>query len=488
MYLFVQLVEMVYDVYARYCNVPNSHVHFNDALRVKTVQGLGYLVQKNPRMLLKAQQDHTLQTMILHPDPKVRTQILASLTDLLQGEEARLEKLHATQGTKVGKDQVQGDQEGDASLIGGVMQAQLPNMLKVATQKEASIRTQAIACIGLLLTQGLIAPMQCIPTLVALETDQLASVRDTAYLHLVAIHSKFPNMVSGPAIQGIFSSYQFQTRAFGKAIVCDTDNVCYLGRMYRTCIQGNRSQRHAFFNGLLGAFRERGPVFTALAANRLTPAVALGYLTYVAQVLSAMPYDVEDEPLYVVYTINRDVALGLGAVQDKVKKYLGDDTTLDNLPEPDAPIKPEVAAVGPTAFALALLVRLKMALKAAYGLDNETCQTFQTSNTTKARMRYRTFRTRVYECVVVDVGQRNARIAHDGGPRLDFDPHERGRHNDGGGGWDRHVEWMDTTQAPRRGRGPGPGAIGFRLGTPTTDQEESQTTQARRPAQAKASE
>ncbi|RHY89013.1 hypothetical protein DYB31_015248, partial [Aphanomyces astaci] len=197
----------------------------------------------------------------------------------------------------------------------------------------------------------------------------LASVRDTAYLHLVAIHSKFPNMVSGPAIQGIFSSYQFQTRAFGKAIVCDTDNVvrCYLGRMYRACIQGNRSQRHAFFNGLLGAFRERGPVFTALAANRLTPAVALGYLTYVAQVLSAMPYDVEDEPLYVVYTINRDVALGLGCVCVFVKKYLGDDTTLDNLPEPpDAPIKPEVAAVGPTAFALALLANETPVSRAAH--------------------------------------------------------------------------------------------------------------------------
>ncbi|RHY21545.1 hypothetical protein DYB36_002019 [Aphanomyces astaci] len=349
-----QVVKPAVDCLA---TLTTSGLHRPPKLLLKILEMLYAFLVKNPRMLLKAQQDHTLQTMILHPDPKVRTQILASLTDLLQGEEARLEKLHATQGTKVGKDQVQGDQEGDASLIGGVMQAQLPNMLKVATQKEASIRTQAIACIGLLLTQGLIAPMQCIPTLVALETDQLASVRDTAYLHLVAIHSKFPNMVSGPAIQGIFSSYQFQTRAFGKAIVCDTDNVvrCYLGRMYRACIQGNRSQRHAFFNGLLGAFRERGPVFTALAANRLTPAVALGYLTYVAQVLSAMPYDVEDEPLYVVYTINRDVALGLGCVCVFVKKYLGDDTTLDNLPEPDAPIKPEVAAVGPTAFALALL-------------------------------------------------------------------------------------------------------------------------------------
>ncbi|RHZ05489.1 hypothetical protein DYB31_008419 [Aphanomyces astaci] len=223
-----QVVKPAVDCLA---TLTTSGLHRPPKLLLKILEMLYAFLVKNPRMLLKAQQDHTLQTMILHPDPKVRTQILASLTDLLQGEEARLEKLHATQGTNVGKDQVQGDQEGDASLIGGVMQAQLPNMLKVATQKEASIRTQAIACIGLLLTQGLIAPMQCIPTLVALETDQLASVRDTAYLHLVAIHGKFPNMVSGPAIQGIFSSYQFQTRAFGKAIVCDTDNVvrvCFL--------------------------------------------------------------------------------------------------------------------------------------------------------------------------------------------------------------------------------------------------------------------
>ncbi|RHY34077.1 hypothetical protein DYB32_001168 [Aphanomyces invadans] len=145
------------------------------------------------------------------------------------------------------------------------MIAQLDDILKVAVQKEASIRSQAIACIGLLLTQGLIPPMRCIPTLIALETDQ-----------------------------------------------------------------------------------------------RLPVVAALGYLIYVAQLLSVLP-----------------------TVQDKMKKFLGKDASFDNLPVTD-PVKPELVAVGHSAFGLALLVRLKMALKAAYLLDNEKCQTFQTTNTTKA--------------------------------------------------------------------------------------------------------
>ncbi|CAK4381060.1 unnamed protein product [Aphanomyces euteiches] len=207
-----KLVEMVYDVYARYAKVPSSHQNFNVALRVKT-----------------AQQDNTLKLTILHSDANVRTQILASLTELLQAEEARLEKLHETQLSTQSREHVQGDQEGEASYIGSVMQAQLQNILKVALQKEASIRSQAISCLGLLLTQGLVAPMQCISTLVALETDHIATVRDAAYMHLVGIHEKFPTMVSGPAIQGIYSSYQFQMRAFGKCTVCDEDGVCFLG-------------------------------------------------------------------------------------------------------------------------------------------------------------------------------------------------------------------------------------------------------------------
>ncbi|CAK4253506.1 unnamed protein product [Aphanomyces euteiches] len=350
-----KLVEMVYDVYARYAKVPSSHQNFNVALRVKT-----------------AQQDNTLKLTILHSDANVRTQILASLTELLQAEEARLEKLHETQLSTQSREHVQGDQEGEASYIGSVMQAQLQNILKVALQKEASIRSQAISCLGLLLTQGLKQIMY-----------HIATVRDAAYMHLVGIHEKFPTMVSGPAIQGIYSSYQFQMRAFGKCTVCDEDGVCFLGRVYRACIQGNSSQRNSFFNGLLNVFREKGPIFTALADQKIPPVMALGYLSYVAQILSVLPYDVEDEPLFIVYTINREVSLTLGAIQDKMQKVLGREATFDNMPVSE-PWRPELTTVGHAAFATALLIRLKLALKEAYNLDNEKCQTFQTTKSTKA--------------------------------------------------------------------------------------------------------
>ncbi|CAK4130171.1 unnamed protein product [Aphanomyces euteiches] len=350
-----KLVEMVYDVYARYAKVPSSHQNFNVALRVKT-----------------AQQDNTLKLTILHSDANVRTQILASLTELLQAEEARLEKLHETQLSTQSREHVQGDQEGEASYIGSVMQAQLQNILKAALQKEASIRSQAISCLGLLLTQGLKQIMY-----------HIATVRDAAYMHLVGIHEKFPTMVSGPAIQGIYSSYQFQMRAFGKCTVCDEDGVCFLGRVYRACIQGNSSQRNSFFNGLLNVFREKGPIFTALADQKIPPVMALGYLSYVAQILSVLPYDVEDEPLFIVYTINREVSLTLGAIQDKMQKVLGREATFDNMPVSE-PWRPELTTVGHAAFATALLIRLKLALKEAYNLDNEKCQTFQTTKSTKA--------------------------------------------------------------------------------------------------------
>ncbi|CAK4196723.1 unnamed protein product [Aphanomyces euteiches] len=347
---------------------------FADSKVSKLEADLKKLVLGAPPQVVKpaAQQDNTLKLTILHSDANVRTQILASLTELLQAEEARLEKLHETQLSTQSREHVQGDQEGEASYIGSVMQAQLQNILKAALQKEASIRSQAISCLGLLLTQGLKQIMY-----------HIATVRDAAYMHLVGIHEKFPTMVSGPAIQGIYSSYQFQMRAFGKCTVCDEDGVCFLGRVYRACIQGNSSQRNSFFNGLLNVFREKGPIFTALADQKIPPVMALGYLSYVAQILSVLPYDVEDEPLFIVYTINREVSLTLGAIQDKMQKVLGREATFDNMPVSE-PWRPELTTVGHAAFATALLIRLKLALKEAYNLDNEKCQTFQTTKSTKA--------------------------------------------------------------------------------------------------------
>jgi cohesin loading factor subunit SCC2 len=281
---------------------------------MKTVHGFGFLFHQHPRWFLKAHQDGILSSILLDPVPEVRHQILTSLVELLQAEEARLESIQKID-EKV-KEQVQGDQEGDASLIGGVMQAQLKTILKLAIQKQASIRLQAMSCIGLLLTQGLVSPLECIPTLVALLCDNVPVIRDAAYRHIAALHEKSPNIANTPAIQGIFQSFNFQLRAFnGQWNVMNSasnDHVeCFFGLLYRKCMQHQRLQRFNFFNALLNVFREKGPVFVSIQKNELKTEKGLSYLAYVASILATLPYDVEEEPLYIVYTINRDVSLHL---------------------------------------------------------------------------------------------------------------------------------------------------------------------------------
>uniref|UniRef100_H3HBF3 Sister chromatid cohesion protein n=1 Tax=Phytophthora ramorum TaxID=164328 RepID=H3HBF3_PHYRM len=211
------------------------------------------------------------------------------MKELLLYEEQRLGNGLATQRmdrSKSKEQQVQGDQEADASLIGNVMQAELGNLL--------------------------------------------------------AVYERFPSQFLTPSIKGIRDSYSFQLR--------------------------NKPA----------------------SANSSITVGNLKYLCYLAQIIAALPYEVENEPLYIIYLINRYASLRLGPVLDDLRETfakagvaadkLEDDES--NLSQVDIdkyrPLSPltgsELAALetnGCTAFALALMLHLKLALKANYKLDNE---------------------------------------------------------------------------------------------------------------------
>lgn len=89
---------------------------------------------------------------------------------MLIAEQKRLETHKGSKASK--KTQVQGDTEGDATLIGSIMEAQLKAIIRLCMHKDETMRIESLNLIGLLLIQGLISPLICIPTLVALETDQ----------------------------------------------------------------------------------------------------------------------------------------------------------------------------------------------------------------------------------------------------------------------------------------------------------------------------
>ncbi|KAJ0409008.1 hypothetical protein ATCC90586_005192 [Pythium insidiosum] len=117
---------------------------------------------------------------------------------------------------------------------------------------------------------------------------------------------------------------------------------------------------------------------------------------------AALPYDVEDEPLYIIYLINRYVTLKLGSTLQELRKEfatlgIAKDKILDEEfdlstidiqkyigKRCDSEKLKSVVVQCCIAFAINLLIRVKFFLKGQYLLDNEKCHTYQPGSATKA--------------------------------------------------------------------------------------------------------
>ncbi|KAG7393708.1 Sister chromatid cohesion protein 2 [Phytophthora pseudosyringae] len=398
------ITESLYELYTQFVRMLG-----NDACAAKAVQGMGFLFPIRPRLFLHAQQDGLLSFLLKANTRKTKLQCLVSMKELLLFEEQRLENGLATRSmnqSKSKEQQVQGDQEADASLIGNVMQAELGNILVLLLQKVPQIRKEAIACIGVLLTQGLVNYLQCIPYLVALETDRVLDVRDAAFSQLLALYERFRGQFHTPLIQGIQDSHPFQLSVYGNATALGVDenkkDFCLFGRLYTNCVKSHGSR---FLEALVNQFTDQGRVLKPLKSEPATAKMEgfttrLKYLCYLAQIISTLPYEVEDEPLHIIYLINRYVSLRLGPVLDDFRKTFAkvgvapklleedDESDLSTLKIDDYKLRPlassELTALqtyGGIAFAIAVLLRLKLVLKRNFQLDNEKCATYKPSAT-----------------------------------------------------------------------------------------------------------
>ncbi|POM65924.1 Hypothetical protein PHPALM_18289 [Phytophthora palmivora] len=332
------------------------------------------------------------------------------MKDLLHFEEQRLGNGLATRTmnqSKSKEQQVQGDQEADASLIGNVMQAELGDILMLSLQKVPQIRKEAVTCVGALLTQGLVNPSQCIPNLVALETDRVHEVRDAAFSQLLELFEKVQSDFHTPSVKGIKDSYSFQLRVYGNVTALGIDenkkDFCLFGRLYRKFLKWTKSREPPFLKALVKQFTDQGSVLKLrkgkpATANSKTFTSDLKYLCYLAQIISTLPYIVEDELLYIIYSINRYASLRLGPVLDDLREafvdagvapeQLKDDESdlsticIDDYQSLRQLTEQELVVLqtnGCIAFAIGLMLRLKFALKRNYQLDNEKCATYKPS-------------------------------------------------------------------------------------------------------------
>eukprot|EP00897_Mesotaenium_endlicherianum_P005542 jgi/Mesen1/5015/ME000025S04414 len=410
-------------------------------IKMRALQGLGFVFIARPDQMLDEDIKTLLRaTLSARADKKLKVQTLKNFLDYLHAVEKKM-----SGGSSDGDVMVDGATvpvaagAGDSNNWTGIAQLYWDPILGRCFDNDSEVRCNALKVIEVVLRQGLVHPMSSVPHLIALEVDQCEANSKMAHRLLIHMYTKYADLFESRLGDGLQHSFDFlkSGAATGKpgnqdhraaqkleqnnkqentttAATASESSRLGIGRVYKL-IRGSRSSRNKFLASVVRKFdfgMEKGS----------TPQQQ--FLQYCAEVLAALPFGVPDEPLYLVFNINRVVTLRGGSLQANIKTAISGDGPLaesaratqeeiarehaargeeaydifatdDAVPsqlEPasaiDTPLASEeafekVKRDSNAAMAISLLLILKRYIKDAYNLSDARCQSFQTTEALK---------------------------------------------------------------------------------------------------------
>ncbi|KAC9242332.1 hypothetical protein E3N88_46138 [Mikania micrantha] len=425
------------------------------ALKIRSLQALGYVLIARPEFMLEKDIGNILEiTLSSSADDRLKMQSLQNLYEYLldaehQMENDKVENDVNAYNTAAGSVPVAAG-AGDTNICGGIIQLYWNSILGRCLDADEDVRQSALKIVEIVLRQGLVHPITCVPYLIALETDPQEANSKLAHHLLMNMNEKYPAFFEsrlGDGLQMSFIFMQSMSQSFsensdpkvqtktlnntkGKS---DGSSFSYarlgVSRIYKV-IRGNRASRNKFMTSIVRKFDTPG------WHNSVVP-----FLIYCTEILSLLPFALPEEPLYLIYAINRVIQVRAGAIESNMKTFLHklqehkqkepangtilhepipqnvpnentfeddsrqvaaevsneisftqavpveiDQTSMkleiDNIIIP-ADDLPNIQADCLAACALQLLLKLKRHLKIVYGLDDARCQAFSPSEAPK---------------------------------------------------------------------------------------------------------
>ncbi|XP_076883333.1 sister chromatid cohesion protein SCC2-like [Bidens hawaiensis] len=426
-----------------------KYFHAEDfAIKIRSFQALGYVLIARPEFMLeKDMQDILETTLSSSADDRLKMQSLQNLFEYL------LDAEHQMENDKAGDDTVAYNTAagsvpvaagaGDTNICGGIIQLYWNSILGRCLDASEEVRQSALKIVEIVLRQGLVHPITCVQYLIALETDPQEANSKLAHHLLMNMNEKYPAFFESRLGDGLHMSFIFM-QSMSQSFSDDSDtkvptktptkgksdgssfSYARLGvsRIYKV-IRGNRASRNKFMTSIVRKFDMPG------WHNSVVP-----FLIYCTEILSLLPFSLPEEPLYLIYAINRVIQVRAGAIESNMKTFLHklqeqkqkepangivqhdpmaqnvsgvnelvddnrhaaqeypseisftqtvpmepdhDETSVnpenDNIIIPPVDL-PNIQADCLAACALQLLLKLKRHLKIVYGLDDARCQAF----------------------------------------------------------------------------------------------------------------
>lgn len=377
--------------------------HSDEEVCQKAITGLGFLCMRYGELLLKGEAKELYQGILSQANKplKLKLQVLKNLQTHLLEEEKRLHVQDHHRHRKVEKEKENqnlkelGDTQ--SGTTSAVMQVYLKSVLESFLHPQPSVRMAALHVVNLILRQGLVHPVQCVPYLIAIGTDEEQQMKVKSDQQLSELANKYSMFVQMKALAGIKMSFELQRliykdkttaiRGFKKEA-----NHCVLGHLY-SIIRTSRQPRRSLLQSMLRTFDDH-------------KGAKLDLLLYIADNMAHFPYSVQAEPLFVIHHIDTILSVtGANVLQSfkeamtpVVKPAIENEGQVPPVPgiefeEEEENFESVLARIppDPTIFeqrcvssqACLLLLYLKQHLKEMYGFSDSKCHKYSPSEPTK---------------------------------------------------------------------------------------------------------
>ncbi|KAG0481441.1 hypothetical protein HPP92_012299 [Vanilla planifolia] len=386
-------------------------------LKVRALQALGYALIAKPEYMLNEDVGKILEGALgSDADPRIKMQAVQNLYEYLLDAETQLGNDTitdtSTHGPEYGKSSVPvAAGAGDTNICGGIIQLYWSVILERCLDVIDRVRESALKIVEIVLRQGLVHPMTCVPYLVALESDPLEINAKLAHQLLMNMNEKYPSFFECRLGDGLQMSFKF-IQSIAKNLVTHNARANFdavaiahikqgISRIYRL-IRGNRNSRNKFIHSIVRKFE---------SGHGIVPSVS--FLQYCAEILATLPFTSLDEPLYLIYDINRIIQVRAGALEANLKMWScfaqrnsvivtdvnyemnegsalhysskqNDMSDIGCISVPSEENLQKFQADWHDSIALQLLLKLKRHLKIVYGLNDEKCQAFSLKEHPKA--------------------------------------------------------------------------------------------------------
>ncbi|KAJ3092676.1 hypothetical protein HK102_004409 [Quaeritorhiza haematococci] len=362
------------------------------------ISALGHLFIGHPRLMLRDDSRALMDTILSSPKKQsgestssvvanapaseipMKYELIRVFVEFLQNEQKRIFNKDAEKQNNEG-DQINikvlignADEMGDAGISSALMQIYLDRILDCMVHPtEKTLAATAFEAVSIILEQGLVHPMLCIPHLVAMETNPDVNLRDRAFTLHSKLHDKYTSFIHGRNVECVKQAYEFQRNLIAAKAATSTvqgftirrerrDNDtmvefpdALLSRMY-TLIQTKRPRRNEFLMNLVKIF----DVDLKWKGHESVASIPL--CRFVADNLATFEYKMQEEVLHVVYHCYRILSVTGETCIGQIESW-----------ERGAAVEKEgmtLSFIARTSVCMGILVLLKTHLQTLYGISD----------------------------------------------------------------------------------------------------------------------